>query len=234
MTKFFQMIFTKITTFFVMTVVTVSSALPWSGPKIVKPVDVPTVQSPVVVEEVLTPSASLTPTTTPKVKAKVEITPIPTPIINEAQLKALPQVTEVQKPKVDSAVGIEQCRTYAKEKRKEEEKKVNDDYAKSEPKIVELAASRNNDQTETAALKYGLITQKDVVRSADVFLDLFNKGYPQETAQSVATSQYNSYSAYLRSLHDWAVNELSKWNTVLKDKFDTYESQVYQRCLSAL
>ncbi|TRZ50710.1 hypothetical protein D4R99_05610 [bacterium] len=227
MTNFFQIISAKITTFITVVIVTITSILPWSGSNRIKSVDTPTASPTVVVLE-STPSASVTPTPTPKAKIRVQITLTPTPVVTEAQTK------EVQKPKVDSAVGIEQCRTSAKEKRKEEEKKVNDEYAKSEPKIVELAASQNNGQTEATALKYGLITQKDVVRSADVFLELVNQGYPQETAQSMATSMYGTYSTYLRSLHDWAVSELSKWNTVLKDKFDTYESQVYQRCLSVL
>lgn len=163
---------------------------------------------------------NLIPTQTPEVLPKNTHQPTTT----------LPQPTQ----KVDSAVSIEICRTQAKEKRKEEERKVNEEYARSEPAIVELANTQNNGQTEAVALKYGYITEKDIVRSADVFIKLINEGYPTETARSMAESMLSSYSAYLRSLHDWAANELSKWDTLVKARFDAYENEVYKSCLTSL
>jgi len=236
MTNLLHIISSKIMIVFTTVMVSITSILPWSGPKTIKLVDTPTSQPTEIIVEVSTPSATMTPKVTPRIENRVQITSgvTPTPTINEIKASGHSQITEVQKQRVDPSVGIEQCKVTSKEKRKEEEKKVYDDYNASEPKISQLATTQNNGETEAVALKYGLITEKDVVRSADVFMELVNQGYPQETAQSMATSMHNSYSTYLRSLHDWAVNELNKWKSVLKDKFDTYESQVYQRCLSTL
>ena len=147
---------------------------------------------------------------------------------------SLPTQTIVVEPKIDSAVGIEMCRSQAKEKRKEEERKVNEEYAQSEPAIVELANTQNNGQTEAVALKYGYMTEQDIVRAADVFMELVNEGYPIETAQSMAESELSTYSVYLRSLHDWAENELNKWYSAATNSFDTYENEVFQSCLSSL
>lgn len=230
MTNFFQIISSKITIIFTTVIVSITSILPWSGPKTIKPVVTPTEQTAEAIIQVSTPSATVTPTVVPKPQTRIQITPT----VDKTKTSETPQAIEVKKPAVDPSVGIEQCKVTSKEKRKEEEKRVNGDYITSEPKIAQLAASQNNGETEVTALKYGLITEKDVVRSADVFMELVNQGYPQETAKSMATSMHNSYSTYLQSLHSWAVNELNKWQVVLKDKFDTYESQVYQRCLSAL
>jgi len=144
------------------------------------------------------------------------------------------QTIVVEQPKIDSAVGIEMCSSQAKEKRKEEERKVNEEYAQSEPAIVELANTQNNGQTEAVALKYGYMTEQDIVRAADVFMELVNEGYPIETAQSMAESELSTYSAYLRSLHDWAENELNKWYSAATSSFDTYENEVFQSCLVSL
>lgn len=164
---------------------------------------------------------NLIPTQTPEVLPKNTHQPTTT---------TMPQPTQ----KVDSAVNIEICRTQAKEKRKEEERKVNEEYARSEPAIVELAAAQNNSQTEAAALKYGIITQSQVVRRTEVFERLLSQGYSVEEAGKIATTEGDSYSTYLRSLHDWAVNELNKWNSLVKTRFDTYENEVYQSCLRSL
>lgn len=157
---------------------------------------------------------------------KISPTLIPTPLPT--------QTIVVEQPKIDSAVGIEMCRSQAKEKRKEEERKVNEEYAQSEPAIVELAAAQNNSQTETAALKYGIITQSDVVRRTEVFEELISQGVPIDQAGKVAEDAGNDYSTYLRSLHDWAENELNKWYSAATSSFDTYENEVFQSCLSSL
>ena len=170
---------------------------------------------------------------------------LPTSIPNESENKAentlpiliptpLPTQTIMVEPIIDSTVGIEQCRAYTKEKRMVEEKRLNEIYAQSEPAIVELANTQNNGQTEAVALKYGYMTEQDIVRAADVFMELVNEGYPIETAQSMAESELSTYSAYLRSLHDWGVNEFKIGNATLKGILDTYENQVYQSCLSSL
>jgi len=159
----------------------------------------------------------------------------PDPIQSTLIPTSLPtQTNVVDQPRIDSAVGIEICRSQAKEQRKEEERKVNEEYAQSEPAIVELANTQNNGQTEAVALKYDYMTEEDIVRSADEYLKFINEGYPDEVAQSMAQSALDSYSAYLRAQHDWAVNELNKWNSVVTSSFDTYENEVFQRCLSTL
>jgi len=169
------------------------------------------------------PSILLKPTSDPKSQNKVENKPTTVPVINETQ-----------QTKVDAGVGIEQCRTYAKEKRKEEERKVNEEYAGSEPAMAELAAAQTNGETEAVALKYGIITQSQVVRRTEVFERLLSEGYPVGEAEKGATIAGDDYSNYLYSLHNWAVNELNKWNAVVVTRFDTYESQLYQNCLSSL
>ena len=168
-------------------------------------------------------STSPTPTSNPKVKNIIVNVPTTTPIINATQ-----------KPKVDPAVGIEQCKTYATEKRKTEEAKVNEQYAQSEPAIVELAAAQNNSQTETTALKYGKMNQSQVVSRAGVFEKLLSQGVPMDQASLEADREGSAYSTYLRAVHDWAVGELNKWNTAAKNELDSYGNQVYQSCLSSL
>ncbi len=233
MFDFFQIITQKVAIVITAVIITVTGVFqPTAHTLYNAPVTVATDSA--VISESPSPSFTIVPTITPKPKVKAENTPTPIPAIPETQSNELPQIKGIQKPKVDSAVGIEQCRTYAKEKRKEEERKVNEQYAQSEPAIVELAAAQTNSETETAALKYGKITQSQVVRRTEVFEKLLSQGVPTDQAGIQADAAGSAYSTYLRALHDWAVGELNKWNTALKDKFDTYESQVYQACLSTL
>lgn len=188
------------------------------------------VTAPIITESVKeqNPSPTVTSETVLGSKSDTFYSPTPLPSATPVPTK------DVQKPKIDSAVGIEQCRTYAKEKRKEEERKINEEYARSEPAIVELAAAQTNSETEAAALKYGKITQSQVVRRTEVFEKLISDGVPIDQAGKIADDAGNDYSIYLRSLHDWAVSELNKWYAVIKNRFDTYENQVYQSCLSSL
>ena len=215
MTNFFQTISTKFSAFIAVIIISITSILPWSTSNKGGQIDTP----------IATPSASESPITTSSPKAQNKA-------INKAT--TIPVVTGDQRSKADSAVGIEQCKTYAKEKRKTEETKVNEEYARSEPGKVELSNTQNNGQTETVALKYGYMTEKDIVRSADVYLQFINEGYPTDTASSMAQNMLTTYSAYLRSLHDWATDEMSKWGALVKTKFDSYENEVYENCLNSI
>ncbi len=113
---------------------------------------------------------------------------------------------------------------------------MNEEYARSEPKIVELANAQNNDETEAVALKYGIIKESDVQHRDKVFEKLLQEypNSPVDHLASVANSIGSSYWAYIRSLHDWAVGELSKWHSLVTSRFDTYENEVFQSCLSSL
>lgn len=168
---------------------------------------------------------------------------LPTPISTPSKEvpKTIPSIIhietpipETQKPKGDSTVSIEICRAQSKAKRLQEEKKTNDDYIKSEMGIYELSNTQNNGQTETVALKYGYMTEENVIRSADIYQQAINEGYSSEIASGMAESMLNTYSTYLRSLHDWGKNEIDKWNTLLKTEFDSYENKVYQGCLNTI
>jgi len=192
-------------------------------------------------DNAIQPTSTSSPTPTQRPQSEVleedetEKTLIPTQKPNSLPADTFqPIPIPTPQPNTNSTVSIEICRSQAKEQRKEEEKKVNEEYVQSEPAMFELANTQNNGQTEVVALKYSYITEQDIVRSADVFMELVNEGYPTETAQSIAESQHSAYSAYLRSLHDWAVNELNKWYSAVTSRFDTYENEVFQSCLSSL
>ena len=133
----------------------------------------------------------------------------------------------------DSSLKIERCKSQAKSKRIESEEKLNREYAQSEPGIVELASTQSNGETEAVALKYGYMTQSQVVRRTEVFEKLLNEGVPYEQAAQVAQAEGDSYSTYLRSLHDWGLNEFNKWKSVLKSEMDKYENDVYNSCLNS-
>lgn len=76
MTNFFQLISTKIATFFAVAIVTVTSILPWHGTNINKPAGTLIATPSATVSESATSSPSITPIV-PKVKNKVETTPSP-------------------------------------------------------------------------------------------------------------------------------------------------------------
>lgn len=236
MIEFFQAISTKITAFITVAMIAVASILPGATNNINKPTATNTATPSATVSESASPSPSLTPTPAPKVKAKVENTPAPTPapVIIEAQPTVLPQIKEAQKQKVDSAVGIEQCRAYTKEKKLVEEKRLNEIYSRITPEAWEFATSQNNGQTQVIALKYGIITQAYIDKVLGTYDQARKEGNAVEIAGQRAKEALSDYSAYLRSLHDWGANEVKRMNAILKDTLDTYENQVYQACLSIL
>lgn len=85
MTNFFQIISTKITKFFTVIVISITSILPGSGDKINKPTITPTEQVSSTIIESSTPSASLTLTPTLKAQNKTEnikINLIPTSVVS--------------------------------------------------------------------------------------------------------------------------------------------------------
>lgn len=85
MNNFFQIITTKITTFFTVVVISITSILPWSGDKIDKPTITPAEQVSSTIIESSTPSASLTVTPTLKAQSKTEnikINLIPTSVVS--------------------------------------------------------------------------------------------------------------------------------------------------------
>lgn len=233
MADFFQIISAKITAFVTVVIITITSILPGTTSHPDKPVDTSTATPSATVSVSPSPSPLITPastlTTAPKVQTKTTSTPIPTPVtVIETQPK------EVQKLKIDSAVGIEQCRAYTKEKKMVEEKRLNEIYASSQPKVWELAASQNNGQTQAIALKYGDISQEYINKVLGTYNQAIKEGNASEVAAQKAQAALSDFSGYLRDLHNWGVNELKTGNATLKGILDTYENQVYQACLSTL
>lgn len=135
-------------------------------------------------------------------------------------------------------VEIELCRV----KSEQEANTLRDETAKvlkeSQPGILALANASNNEETEKAALQYNYISQSDVVRSVDILQKLINDGVISErgleTAKSAAEAAGAQYWAYIRSLHDWGVKELSGMLARTESIIEKHRSEVYQDCLNSL
>lgn len=179
-------------------------------------------------------SISPTPKNSPSKKTKESTSTFPTPtqyVITSTPIP-LPSSNTTQNTKVDSSVRIELCRTNAEQQRMNYIQAGDNLLAQERPQIAELANTSNNQETENIALKYGLIKQSDIVRAADVYQKLINEGNPQDHAKSISESMANTWWAYLKNLHDWAVKERDNYRISVATKADNSKNDYYTKCLN--
>jgi hypothetical protein len=152
--------------------------------------------------------------------------------INAPTSIPLPSVNATQNTKSDSSMRIELCRANSEQQKMNYIQAGDNLLAQERPQIAELANTSNNQETESIALKYGLIKSSDIVRAADVYQKLINEGNSQDYAKSIADSMANTWWTYLQSLHDWAVKEKSDYKATVETKANNSKNEYYTKCLS--
>lgn len=133
----------------------------------------------------------------------------------------------------DPNVKIEICRTRAKQEKSRYMEIGVQTFQQEKAGVYELAKTSSRGETETVALKYGHITQAEIVRYEDAYQKRINEGVSPESAHSIAKSMGDAYYAYLTKLHNWAKEQFDTYMSQVETNATTYENDVYAKCLNS-